>query len=54
MIVKELIEKLNQVPEDSTVKTWDGYSDNETENVVVSITNDGDVFIMNVAIGEQI
>jgi len=48
MVVKELIEELNKLPQDFKVKTWDAYNDCETEEVIVSIDNETkEVFICN-------
>ena len=51
MTVKELTEKLKQLPEEATVKTWDPCNDVETEEVYVSTDEKGTVWIMNDTIG---
>ena len=51
MTVKELIEKLQQLPEAATIKTWNPYDDIETEEVYVSTNEKGTVWIMNATIG---
>jgi len=51
MNVKELIEKLQKLPEEATIKTWDPYNDVETEEVYVSTDESGIVWIMNATIG---
>jgi hypothetical protein len=51
MNVKELIKKLEQLPEEATIKTWDPYRDIETEEVYLSTDGKGTVWIMNATIG---
>lgn len=51
MTVKELIAKLETLPDNATVKTWDPMWDIETEEVSVSTDEKGTVWIMNGTIG---
>lgn len=51
MNVKELIDKLQQLPEEATIKTWDPYHDVETEEVYISTDEKETVWIMNATIG---
>ena len=51
MTVKEAIEKLQQLPEEATVKTWNPMQDIETEEVHISTDEKGTVWIMNGTIG---
>ena len=51
MTVKELTEKLKQLPEEAIIKTWDPLNDVETEEVYVSTDENGTVWIMNATIG---
>lgn len=54
MNVQELIEKLQTQPMDAPVKVWDAYYDRETYDVVVSKTSNGEIFILNIVIGEKL
>jgi len=52
--VGELIRKLQTLPSDAPVKCWDFYSDSETDDVHVSVTDDGSVFVLETAIGREV
>ena len=54
MTVQDLIEKLITLPKDATIKVWDISRDSETDDVAVSITTDGDVFITDTCIGNYV
>lgn len=54
MAVKELIEKLNTLPPDATVKVWNPYSDCESYEVHVSVDKDGGIFILDTVIGTEV
>lgn len=51
MTVKELIKKLEVLPGDAAVKTWDPYCSEETTDVYVSTDGKGTVYVMNTALG---
>lgn len=51
MMVSELIEKLQTLPPDAEVRTWDAYADFETEEVKVSTNGKGVVYVMDTTIG---
>ena len=54
MTVGELIAKLQTLPSDATVKTWNAYADRETDEVHVSVAEDGTVFVLETAIGREV
>ena len=54
MTVGELIQKLQTLPPDSEVKTWSARDDRETEEVHVSVSEDGVVFVLETAIGREV
>jgi hypothetical protein len=53
MNVKELIAKLETLPDDTLVKTWRCYTDTETDDVYVSTDGKGTVWIMDSTIGYE-
>lgn len=53
MTVKELIEILSNVPEDSTVYVWGDLLDNETADVYVSVSAN-DVYICDSAVSREV
>lgn len=54
MTVEELIGKLQTLPVDATVKCWDPYRDDETDEVYVSCREDGAVFVLNAVLGREV
>lgn len=54
MTVGKLIEKLQFLPPDATVKTWDCYNDEATDFVVVSVDKEGSVFVAYSQIGNKV
>lgn len=54
MTVGELIQKLQTLPREATVKTWNAYSDRETDEVHVSVSDDGTVFLLETTIGREV
>ena len=53
MNVKELIEKLQKLPLNAEVKTWDCYGDVDTRDVHVSTDGENVVWIMYTTIGYE-
>ena len=54
MTVGELIQKLQTLPRDATVKTWNANGDRETDEVHASVSDDGTVFVLETAIGREV
>lgn len=54
MTVSELVEKLQTLPPDAAVKTWSIYNDQETDEVHVSVSENGTVFVLETVIGREV
>ena len=54
MTVKELIKKLKTVDQNIIVLPWDGYRAGLTNDVKLSILQDGELVICDTVIGEEI
>ena len=54
MNVQELMDKLKTFPPTAQVKTWDCFTDCQTDEVYITILRDGEAFIGDFRLGEDI